>query len=299
VTAQEQDGPTSPPQTGARRALGRGLDSLIPAPKEQGDFFLCPIERIVPQKGQPRQRFSQETLEELAQSIREQGIVQPLVVRKLGKNTFEIIAGERRWRAAQRAALRDVPVVVKDVSPARAYEMALVENLQREDLNPIERAQAYRQLLQEHGLKHEQLGQRLGKARSTIANSLRLLGLPPGVQGLVLDGQLSEGHARALLGAADPGAIETLARRVVARGLSVRQAEQLAKAAPAARGQRRERDASTPQIRHLEKRLRQKLGCEVRLRDSDGRGRRGVVELRYTSADELERLLDILLAGPR
>lgn len=279
-----------------RRALGRGLDALIPAPSSEGkrDYFLCPIEKVVARRDQPRRHFDNDALEELAQSIREQGIIQPLVVRRVDQD-FEIIAGERRWRAAQRAQLHQVPIVVQDVTPAQAFEMALVENLQREDLNPLERAEAYRRLVEEHGLKQEELAKRVGKGRSTIANSLRLLALPPRVQNLVTSGELSEGHARSLLGAPDQGTIETLAARVIKQGLSVRQTERLVRASTSQTKGKASKPAETPQIRHLEKRLRQRLGCQVKLKDRDGKGHAGTLELRYTSSDELEKLLDILL----
>jgi ParB family chromosome partitioning protein len=285
-------------RTGERRALGRGLDALIPPPAAAGagvgrDYFRCRIEKIKARADQPRRRFDEERLEELKQSIVEQGIIQPIVVRR-ADDGFEIIAGERRWRAAQRAGLTEVPVVVQDVTSAQAFEMALVENLQREDLNPLERADAYRRLVEDHGLKHDELARRVGKARSTITNALRLLALPDAVRGLVATGELSEGHARALLGAADEQAMRRLAARVVQRGLSVRQTERLVQrgddtarhAAPAPR---------SPQVAHLESRLRRRLGCTVVLKDADGKGSSGTIELRYTSADELERLLDILL----
>jgi ParB family transcriptional regulator, chromosome partitioning protein len=279
-----------------RRALGRGLDALIPAPSAGGkrDYFLCPIEQVVARRDQPRRHFDQEALEELAQSIRQQGIIQPLVVRRVEEG-FEIIAGERRWRAAQRAQLHQVPVVVQDVSPAQAFEMALVENLQREDLNPLERAEAYQRLVDEHGLKQEELAKRVGKGRSTIANSLRLLALPQKVQHLVTTGELSEGHARTLLGAPDETALSALATRVVKQGLSVRQTERLVRALAAAPREKVSAPAETPQIKHLETRLRQRLGCQVKLKDRDGKGNSGTLELRYTSSDELEKLLDILL----
>jgi ParB family chromosome partitioning protein len=285
--------------TPRRRALGRGLDALIPAAAEgsRGDYLQCPIEKVVARRDQPRRRFDEDALEELAQSITEQGIIQPLVVRRV-KEGFEIIAGERRWRAAQRAGLRQVPVVVKDVSSQRAFEMALVENVQREDLNPMERADAYRRLLDEHGLKQDDLARRVGKGRSTIANSLRLLSLPRSIQDRVTSGELSEGHARTLLGATDEKAMHALVSRILKQGLSVRQTERLVKAVVAGpRAAGKPEPPRTPQVRHVETRLRQRLGCQVRLRDSDGTGRSGVLELRYTSADQLERIIDILLGS--
>jgi ParB family chromosome partitioning protein len=282
--------------TPRRRALGRGLDALIPAAEgTRREYFQCAIEKVTPRRDQPRRHFDEEALAELSQSIGEQGIIQPLVVRPV-EDGFEIIAGERRWRAAQRAGLHQVPVVVQDVSSQRAFEMALVENLQREDLNAMERAEAYRRLLDEHGLKQDELAARVGKGRSTIANSLRLLSLPLTIQDRVSSGELSEGHARTLLGCAEEGTMLSLATRIIKQGLSVRQTERLVKGGSTKAAKTRE-PASTSQIKHVETRLRQRLGCQVRLRDSDGSGTSGALEIRYTSSDQLERILDILL-GP-
>lgn len=278
-----------------RRALGRGLDSLIPATSgaSKSDFFKCPIEKVIARRDQPRRRFDEEALEELGQSIKEQGIIQPLVVRRLDSG-FEIIAGERRWRAAQRAGLRDVPVVVQDVTSDQAFEMALVENVQREDLNPLERAEAYRRLVEDLGLTQEELARRVGKGRSTIANSLRLLLLPKEVQEHLFVGELTEGHARSLLGAGDESSQIAMARKIVKQGLSVRQTERLVRSAASLKP-KTPPPPKTPQIKLLEKQLRQRLGCQVRLKDRDGKGHAGTIELRYTSSDELDHLLDVLL----
>ncbi len=211
-----------------KRALGRGLDALLPAAPPvssplagnvaEKSVFSCPVERIVPQPGQPRQHFDDTELAELTASISEHGVIEPLVVRRvpspLGdarRDTFELIAGERRWRAAQRAGLREVLVVVKDVSPVAAFELALVENLSRADLNPIEIAEAYDRLIREHGFTHESLSQRMSRDRTTIVNALRLLKLPTAVRSLVISRELSEGHARALLGAPTPASLADIA----------------------------------------------------------------------------------------
>ena len=231
--------------TEKRRALGRGLDALLPEAttimsggKEQ--VFTCPIERLVPQKGQPRQHFDDGRLEELAQSIREHGVLEPLIVRRASGNAggaamdrYEIIAGERRWRAAQKAGLHELLVVVKDVTPADTFELALIENIQREDLNPLELAEALDRLIRDHSYTQEVLAERLGKDRTTITNSLRLLKLPAKVRHMVIEGALSEGHARALLGAGSADAIEKLAERVARTGLSVRETERLVRSAKA------------------------------------------------------------------
>src|SRR5262245_14149276 len=229
-----------------RKALGRGLAALIPgAPSPvstavgpalarardgagAGDGTrTIPIEDVYPSTAQPRKNFDGERLEELAASIRTQGIIQPLIVRARAAGGYELIAGERRWRAAQRAGLHEVPAVIRDVAPAQAFEMALVENLQREDLNPIEEAAGYERLIAEFGYTQEKLADRVGKERSTVANALRLLRLPDNVRTLVAQGRLSMGHARALLGLDSAAAMERLARRTVAQDLSVRKVEEM------------------------------------------------------------------------
>jgi ParB family chromosome partitioning protein len=288
------------------RGLGRGLDALMPArvpvsPERpaaasatyDGNVFSCPLDKIVPQKGQPRQHFDNDRIEELAQSLRVHGLLEPLIVRRRpGADDFEIIAGERRWRAAQRANLREVLVVVHDVSAKDAYELALIENVQREDLDAIEFAEALDRLLKEHAYTQETLAQRVGKDRSTIANALRLLRLPAGVRSKVVSGELSEGHARALLGAPDDDALAVLAEKVVRGRLSVRQTEALvrtAKAKPEGAKGKKEKTAST---RDLELRLARKLGTKVEVRDKDGKGE---LAIKYASWDELDKLLEVLL----
>ncbi|HEY8039823.1 MAG TPA: ParB/RepB/Spo0J family partition protein [Polyangiaceae bacterium] len=283
-----------------RRALGRGLDALLPAaPAAQayGDksVFTCPLEKIVPQKGQPRQHFDPQKLDELAQSIREHGLVEPLVVRRMpgGGDKLELVAGERRWRALQRAGLREALVVVKDVSARDAFELALIENVQREDLNPIELAEAFDRLVREHGYTQEALAERLGKDRTTIANGMRLLKLPARVRAKVVVGELTEGHARALLGAGDAAAIETLAERVIRGKLSVRATEALVRAraqqGPHKKGQAPDKSAS---VRDLEARLARGLGTRVEVRD---RGNKGEIAIPYADLDALDRLIDKLL----
>jgi ParB family chromosome partitioning protein len=291
-----------------RRALGRGLDALLPAPitttssgASYGDksVFFCPIERLGPQPGQPRQNFDEEALEELAASIREHGIIEPLVVRRTqpGADTYELIAGERRWRAAQRAGLKDVLVVVKDVSPKDAFELALVENVQREDLNPIELAEAYERLLKEHAYTPESLAERVGKNRSTVANSMRLLKLPPRIRSMVISGDLSEGHARAILGAPTDDAMSDIADKAVRGRLPVRKVEELVRGARPAKGATDKGNKSpnaatkSPGIKDLEARLMRKLGTKVEVRDRDGRGD---FVVSYASLDELDRILATL-----
>lgn len=291
------DGPKKP-----LRGLGRGLDALLPVrpastPERpgpaygEGNVFLCALERIVPRRDQPRQHFDGDKLDELAQSIKEHGVIEPLVVRRKGPDEFEIVAGERRWRAAQRAGLREVMVVVRDVSTRDAYELALIENVQRADLDPIEFAEALERLVHEHGYTQDTLAQRLGKDRSTIANALRLLRLPKAVRERVVQGELSEGHARALLGAPTDEALVALAEKVVKGRMSVRQVEALV------RGAKSKANGHAPKIksanvRDIERRLEQKLGVRVEVRDRDEKGE---IALKYSSWDELDRILGTIL----
>jgi ParB family chromosome partitioning protein len=290
------------PKGEKHRALGRGLDALLPdiasAPTGKEHAFICPIERIVPQTDQPRRHFDDQKLDELAQSIREHGVLEPLVVRRAPRDgsggatdRYQIIAGERRWRAAQRAGLRELLVVVKDVTPSNAFELALIENVQREDLNPLELAEALERLVREHGYTQEALASRIGKDRATIANSLRLLKLPARVRQMVIEGKLSEGHARALLGASDPKTIEALAEKVMRGGLSVRETEKLVrgKKKGEVEGEDGKKSAS---VRDLEARLSRKLGARVEVNDDGGKGD---ISISYGSLDELDRILDHIL----
>ncbi len=296
------------------RGLGRGLDALLPArmpPQAEraattpggsapsygdGNVFSCPIDKIVPQRGQPRQHFDSTKLDELASSLREHGLLEPLVVRRrAGSDDFELIAGERRWRAAQRADMKQVLVVVRDVSAKDAFELALIENIQREDLDPIEFAEAMDRLVKEHGYTQDTLAQRVGKDRSTIANALRLLRLPANVREKVVLGELSEGHARALLGAPDDKQLSDLAEKIVRGRLSVRQTEALVRASKdgkttlGTRGGGKDKPAN---VRDLEARLTKRLGTKVEVREKDGKGE---ILVKYASWDELDRLLDVLL----
>lgn len=287
-----------------RKALGRGLGALIPgasgshSPTVKRDYFVCAIEDVHPSRGNPRQVFDEAALVELSESIRAQGVIQPLVVRARAAaegGGFTLIAGERRWRAAQRAGLRDVPVVVKEATPAQAFELALVENLQRQDLNAIEEAEAYRRLADEHGHTPETLAARVGKDKSTIVNTLRLLKLPASVRGRVAGGELSMGHARALLGLDGARAIEEAAERVVKGALSVRQTEALVQRErnPLEKKSPPER---TPAVRDLEQRLERALSLRVRLREHGKTKGAGTLEIDYANLDELDRVLDRLLS---
>ncbi|MBI5491195.1 MAG: ParB/RepB/Spo0J family partition protein [Deltaproteobacteria bacterium] len=279
-----------------KQALGRGLGALIPGLEENAGaargLLRVPIERLRPMTGgQPRQRFDESRLEELAASVREVGILSPLLVRAVSGG-YEIIAGERRWRAAQRAGLLDVPVLVRErTGDDEAFELGLVENLQRDDLNAIEVAHSYRRLLEEFGYTQERLAKRVGKDRSTLANALRLLKLPERVQQMTASGELSEGHARALLSLEDAGAILEAAKKVVREGLSVRQAEALAR-----RGSREKpgkaKPRESPAVRDLIERLQRALGARVQIQHRGGRGK---LEVHFSSLEQLDAILKRLL----
>lgn len=292
-----------------RRGLGRGLEALIPtgaavapvaissAPPAEKWAFACALEKMEPMVGQPRRHFAKVPLEELAQSIREHGIIEPLVVRRAanGVDKFVIVAGERRWRAAQIAGLREVPVVVRVADEKSAFEAALVENAQREDLSAIEFAEACQRLIAEYTYTQEALATRLGKDRSTIANGLRLLKLPSRVRDHVVELRLSEGHARALLMARDDAAIERLADRVIAEKLSVRATEVLAKTGGSTkvdRDEAAEKSDKTAAVRDLELRLTRTLGMRVELKAKSAT--KGAVLIPYESLDALDRLLQKL-----
>ena len=275
-------------------ALGRGLGALIPggSPAERKGVMQLGIEEIHPDKSQPRRHFDEAHIGELAESIKQKGVLQPVLVRRQGDH-FVLIAGERRWRAAQKAGLRELPALVKEVSEREAFELALIENIQREDLNPVEEAEAYQRLLQEHGLTQEELASRVGKDRSTVTNSLRLLRLPDAIKGAVISGALSMGHARALLGLGDEGDLKKAAEKVVADGLSVRAVEALVqrfkgKRAGAQKGARE----GNANLRHLTEKLQRKLGTRVELKD---RGGAGSIEIKYQSHAELDRVLAAIL----
>ena len=288
-----------------RRGLGRGLSALMAdvnlgseqAPREQprrADLRL-PVEKLRPNPNQPRRDFPREALDELAASIREKGVIQPLIVREREGGMYEIVAGERRWRAAQLAQVHDVPVLVRELDDTEVLEVAIIENIQRADLNPVEEAMAYRQLMERFGHTQERLAEALSKSRSHIANLLRLLNLPDEVLDHVREGRLSAGHARALI--TTENAAE-LARQVIARGLSVRETEKLAKGpvAPASPAPRRsepklEKDADT---RALEQDLSATIGMKV---DIDHKGEEGgVVTILYKSLDDLDELCRLLSA---
>src|SRR3981081_995333 len=227
-----------------RPALGRGLGALIPggSPSERKGVMMLGIEEIAPDRSQPRRHFNQEHLAELAESIRSKGVLLPLLARR-GDPGYILIAGEGRWRAAQKAGLRELPALVREVTGGEAFELALIENIQREDLNPIEEAEAFQRLIEDHQLTQEQLAERVGKDRSTVANALRLLRLPDAIKQAIVAGQLSMGHARALLAIADEGDLRKAAEKVIAEDLSVRAVEALVQRLKSKRLPNRKRDA--------------------------------------------------------
>jgi ParB family chromosome partitioning protein len=276
-----------------KRALGRGLGALLPPTESEEAARLrdLPVDSLVPNPQQPRKNFDPRALEELATSIRASGVLQPLVVRPRGSQ-FEILVGERRWRAAQQAGLIRVPAIVREASDAEALELGLVENLLREDLNPVEAAQAYQRLLAEFGWTQEELAQRLGKDRSSIANALRLLRLPEPIQEDLRTGRLTMGHARALLGLPSAAAQLRLRERILAQDWSVRATEAGVQARRPGRPKARRRP---PDVEAVEEELRLALGTRVRI---VGNLLRGKIELPYTSAGELERIHGRLTSGP-
>jgi ParB family chromosome partitioning protein len=277
-----------------RKALGKGLSALIPEAHQfeerQEQFFQCPIEAIEPNPYQPRQDFSPAELEEMAESIREKGVVTPLLVSKTDRG-YRLIAGERRWRAAQRAGLDRVPVVVREATPTESLELAIIENIHRKDLNPIEEAAAYSRLLDQTGDTQETLAKRVGKDRSTVTNLLRLLKLPVFIQQDLIDGRLSMGHARVLAGLKDIDEQKQLRDLVVKRALSVRQLETLVNrrdVAGPSPSQQPERDFY---FESLENTLKRSLGTKVEI---TRKGRQGRIVIHFYSDEELDRLLERL-----
>lgn len=281
----------------ARRRLGRGLDGLLPAvppASERSAKNTAAIEDLHPGRMQPRGRMDAEGLVELAASIREHGVLEPILVRKRPSGGFEIIAGERRWRAAQQAGLKEVPVFQHDLGDEAAFEAALVENLQREDLNPMETARAFQRLVDDYAYTQDEVATKVGKERSTVANALRLLKLPKDVMELVEDGQLSEGHGRALLSAPNVSSMKKLARSAVSKGWSVREAERQVRrlARSDSDGSAAKKAGKSTNVRDLEQRLSRALGSTTKIHESGKE--RGQVRISYASFDELDRLIEKL-----
>ena len=301
-----------------RSGLGRGLGSLIPTDitgEEGSGLREVPVGAITPNPHQPRRYFDEESLASLTASIAELGVLQPVLVREVGEERFELIAGERRWRAAKRAGLPTIPVLVRSVDAVLSLEQAVVENLHREDLNALEEAAAYQQLMEDFSLTQEEVAQRVGKSRSAVANTLRLFQLPPGIQRLVAENQLSAGHARALLGSPDRSFQEALAERVVAEGLSVREAEESVRrhneeAEAAAPDAATDADGPAPPAPSPAKRLRppglleleellaEHLDTRVRVSMASTNGR-GKVVVEFGGLEDLERIYRTMTEGPR
>jgi ParB family chromosome partitioning protein len=280
-----------------RMALGKGLGALLPefGQAESKTLLYCGIEEIIPNRSQPRKHFDESKLQELAESIKEKGILEPLIVRKTDQG-YELIVGERRWRAAQKAGLKEVPVVVKEAEGREALEISLIENLQREDLNPIEAAEAFKHLIEEFKISQEDLSKRIGKDRTTIANTLRLLKLPIEIRNQLLQNRITSGHARAILSLESKEKQKELCALIIKKGLSVREAEALAK-----RWSEKPKKSITAvkkkgdlesQLNSLQDSLRKYLGTKVHITQ---KGKRGKIEIEYYSNEELERIVETIL----
>jgi len=280
---------------GQRKALGRGLSALLGTPEVETDQLReIDIDRILPNSRQPRKNFNEDGLNELADSIRERGIVQPIVVRALEDGFFQLIAGERRWRAAQRAGLLRIPAVIREADEHASLEIALIENLQREDLNPIEEAQAYERLIVDFGMTQEEVARRVAKNRTTVANMLRLLRLPLEVQQWLKEDRLSTGHAKVLLSLSDLNAILDSARRIIQGNYSVRQAETLVArySKPGKDGPENGSVILDPNVKAAIHALERAVGTKVTIQENGGKGK---IEIHFFSLQEMNRLYEGLL----
>jgi ParB family chromosome partitioning protein len=274
-----------------KAALGKGLDALLPA--MGNEIVEIEIAKIHPNENQPRKVFRDEALKELAASIKEKGVLQPVIVSRTGDGAFRLIAGERRWRASTIAGLTKIPALIKDVSSQDAIEIALIENIQREELNPIETADAFQRLINDFKLTQEALSARVGKDRATIANYLRILKLPAEIKAFMNDGRLTLGHAKAVLAIEDRQKQIEAAKKMVNEGLSVRAAETLCNVPSKAAVKKAKKGAKKlPEVADLEDKLIQALGTKVRI---EHKGKKGKIEIEYYSLDELDRLLEILM----
>ncbi len=275
-----------------KKALGKGLGALLgddSRNEKEQVLFMCPIDMIKPNPYQPRFEVTEEELEELANSIKEKGVIQPLIVRETDDG-YELITGERRWRASKLAGLKRIPVLIRDVAPQEVLELALIENIHREDLNPIEEAEAYRQLVEEFHLTQEEVAKRVGKERSTVTNYLRLLSLPDFVKEEVLKNSISMGHARALLSLGDETSMKELLEKIIKRALSVRETERLIKKEIKKRKKTGEKKVKDPWIEQLEELLMRGLGTKVQI----NRGRKGgKITIHFYSNEELSRIIDL------
>ncbi|MCA1796844.1 MAG: ParB/RepB/Spo0J family partition protein [Geobacteraceae bacterium] len=278
-----------------RPALGKGMGALLDSAAQsgRGQYFLCPIEELRPHDNQPRKYFDEAKMDELVESIKQKGVIQPLVVRR-AQDCYQIIAGERRWRAAQKAGLKEIPVTIQDVSEDWALEIALIENIQREDLNPIEEARAYEYLMANFDLSQEEVSKRVGKSRSAVTNALRMLRLPQQILEKVASGTLSMGHARAMLTLEHEEDMQEAAEQINKNKLSVRETEKLVKKIKnftQESAKEKAKPVVDPELLKLEDILRKNLGTKVKI---SPRGKGGKIEIAYTNASELERLLDYL-----
>lgn len=288
-----------------KRGLGRGLNALINTGSdtennkentkknhEYKEVFIN-ISLVEPNRNQPRKEFDKESLSELANSIKQYGILQPIIVQKNG-DMYEIIAGERRWRAAKEAGLTEVPVIVRDYDKQKVMEISIIENIQREDLNPIEEAMAYQSLMEEYGLKHDELAEKVSKNRSTITNSMRLLKLSKNIQQMLIDGKISTGHAKVLLSVEDINEQEKIAQELIDKSLSVRELEKLVKKYTKPRKKKDDKDDKDYSLfyREYEDRLKDILGTKVQINTKDKN--KGRIEIDYYSAAELERIVELL-----
>lgn len=272
----------------AKRGLGKGLDALfisdaVPEKADENQIVSLRISEVEPNSAQPRKTFLPEQLEELAASVREHGIIQPIVVTKNDKGFYTIIAGERRWRAARMANLKEIPAIIREYDEKTASEVALIENLQRENLNPMEEADGFRNLMDLYGMTQEEISEKIGKSRSAVANALRLLALKEPVRKLVRDGKLSAGHARTLLAAQDSEQL-ALAERVISEGLSVRELERLVSLK---RPEKKAPVKYTAEIKSLEETLAKRIGAKIRI---SGNAKKGKIEISYSDAEEFDRI---------
>jgi ParB family chromosome partitioning protein len=281
---------------GQRRGLGKGLEALIPVTEEPtAGLTEVPVATITPNPMQPRTALDAEAMEELAASIKEHGLIQPLIVTQQGPERYQLIAGERRWQASRMAGLATVPVIIKEASPQQVLEIALVENIQRADLNPLEEAAAYRQLVEEFGLTQEQVAERVGKSRVAVTNTMRLLRLPAEIRQALADGTIREGHARALLALPTPEAQVVALKTVTSKALSVRQTEELVRRYLAAPPVEKPKEPVSPETKALEEEFRETLGTKVNLyRNRKGAGR---VVIHFYSEEELQTIYDVIVGG--
>lgn len=286
----------------AKKGLGKGLNALfdtedIDKPIDldsKNDIQTMKITSIEPNKNQPRKHFDKEKIEALSQSIKENGLIQPIIVTKSDNNMYKIVAGERRWRAAKKAGLKEIPVVIRKYTNEQIAEIALIENLQREDLNPVEEALGYSSLIEEFKMTQEEISQRIGKSRSAIANSLRLLSLDKEIQQLLIEGKISGGHARAVLSITDENLRHELSEKIINEALNVRQAEALAKKMQKQKKEKKDKsdtDVYAIELQQLQNRIASNLGTKVKI---SGNSKKGRIEIEYYGNDDLDRILDLL-----